>query len=427
MKKLIYFSLFAIFLPVFAQAQLIDRMIRKVEDKVVEKTGDAIDKASQKKEKSKKTEETPTETNEEQTTGNKSTDETTQTSAEKPEASTLKIVPLKAYSKFDFVPGDKVIAYEDFSSVGADDDLPTGWNTNASSEMVTLNNYPGKWMALKGSSFSAFLPEFVTSIPENATIEFEMIPTSESGILYFQFFNEAHNRRKIEWDDYRNEGVAIDLYGHWIQLESYIPNEDMFRSNSDNSVERFFEENVNKAIKVSIWRQKERIRMYLNETKVMDIARACHATTTYNSIQFVKRSDNDVYIRNIRVAVGAPDIRTKLAAGKFTTSGILFNTNEDRIKPESYGVLRQIADALKATPDLKVKIVGHTDSDGDAAKNLDLSKRRAAAVKTALSNEFGIDVARLTTDGQGATQPVAPNTTTEGKANNRRVEFLKVN
>ncbi len=429
MKKLLYLSLFTVFLPVLSYGQLIDRMMRKVEDKVVEKTGDAIDKASQKKKDKTQKEESPSthaDTGNTQTETDKPTSDTTPEPATNAENASLKITPLKAYSKFDFVPGDKVIAYEDFSSVGPDDDLPTGWNTNASSEMVTLNNYPGKWMALKGSSFSAFLPEFVTSIPENATIEFEMIPTDDSGILYFQFFNAEHNRRKINWNDYQNDGVAIDLYGAWIQMESYIPNEETFHSNSDNSVRGFFEENVNKPIKVSVWRQKERLRMYLNDHKVMDIARACAPTTTYNTIQFVKRSDDDVYIRNIRVAVGSPDIRTKLAAGKFTTNGILFDVNEDRIKPESYGVLKQIAEALKATPAMKVKIIGHTDSDGDAAKNTDLSKRRAAAVKNALSAEFGIDATRLTTDGKGATQPIASNTTADGKANNRRVEFIKV-
>ncbi len=85
-----------------------------------------------------------------------------------------------------------------------------------------------------------------------------------------------------------------------------------------------------------------------------------------------------------------------------------------------------ISDVLKENPSVKVKIVGHTDSDGDEKSNLDLSKRRAASVKNVLSNEFGIEMTRMEVDGKGESEPVSPNTTPEGKANNRRVEFIKL-
>ena len=81
--------------------------------------------------------------------------------------------------------------------------------------------------------------------------------------------------------------------------------------------------------------------------------------------------------------------------------------------------------ALKENPDLKVKIIGHTDSDRDDKSNLDLSKQRALAVKNALINEFGIDGSRMETDGKGEVEPADKNSTAEGKANNRRVEFIK--
>ncbi|HYO21861.1 MAG TPA: OmpA family protein, partial [Flavisolibacter sp.] len=90
------------------------------------------------------------------------------------------------------------------------------------------------------------------------------------------------------------------------------------------------------------------------------------------------------------------------------------------------GVLKEIASVLKENAAVKVKIVGHTDSDGDDAKNLELSKRRAAAVKAALEKEHGIEAGRLQTDGFGETKPVGPNTSKEGKAQNRRVEFIKI-
>jgi outer membrane protein OmpA-like peptidoglycan-associated protein len=104
----------------------------------------------------------------------------------------------------------------------------------------------------------------------------------------------------------------------------------------------------------------------------------------------------------------------------------LFDVNSDKLKPTSYGTLKEIAAVLSENADVKVKIVGHTDSDGDDAKNLELSKRRAASVITALSKEFGISESRLESDGMGETKPVGDNKTAEGKAQNRRVEFIKL-
>lgn len=108
------------------------------------------------------------------------------------------------------------------------------------------------------------------------------------------------------------------------------------------------------------------------------------------------------------------------------THGILFDVNSEKIKGESYGTLKEISQVLKDNPAVKVKIFGHTDSDGDDKSNLDLSKRRAASVKSSLSKDFGIDASRMETDGKGESEPALPNTTAEGKANNRRVEFLKL-
>ena len=180
-----------------------------------------------------------------------------------------------------------------------------------------------------------------------------------------------------------------------------------------------------------MWRQGQRLRVYANGQKIWDLPRAFDATSKFNLITFAMqgsyRPDDYFLLGNIRLAVGAPDTRNKLITeGKFVTTGITFDVNSDKLKPTSYGVLKQIATALTENADVKIKIIGHTDSDGDDAKNLDLSKRRAASVKAALSNEFGIDAARLETDGKGETQIIDKSPTPEGKANNRRVEFIKL-
>jgi len=132
-------------------------------------------------------------------------------------------------------------------------------------------------------------------------------------------------------------------------------------------------------------------------------------------------------IINLRVAVGAPDMCNKLMTeGKLVTYGIYFDVNKDIVKPESYGTLKEISTILNEVPDVKVKIIGFTDSDGADAANLDLSKRRAASVKNELVKSFGVNGDRLVTDGLGEGQPVAPNDTPANKALNRRVEFLKL-
>jgi outer membrane protein OmpA-like peptidoglycan-associated protein len=106
--------------------------------------------------------------------------------------------------------------------------------------------------------------------------------------------------------------------------------------------------------------------------------------------------------------------------------GIYFDFNSATLRPESDVVLKKIAALLGAHPDWKLSIAGHTDNIGGDAFNLDLSKRRAAAVKDDLvSPAYGISASRLTTSGYGASRPVASNDTLEGRARNRRVELQR--
>ena len=138
--------------------------------------------------------------------------------------------------------------------------------------------------------------------------------------------------------------------------------------------------------------------------------------------------EDHYFISNIRIAVGNPDTRNKLLTeGKLVTNGIHFAVNSDKIKSESYGVLKEISGVLMESSAVKVMIVGHTDSDGDEASNLELSKKRAAAVKKVLASDFGIEADRMEIDGKGETRPEVANSDAISKAKNRRVEFIKTN
>jgi outer membrane protein OmpA-like peptidoglycan-associated protein len=107
------------------------------------------------------------------------------------------------------------------------------------------------------------------------------------------------------------------------------------------------------------------------------------------------------------------------------TYGIYFDFNKDTIKPESEPVLKEIVQAMTDNPTWKLTVEGHTDNIGGDVYNLDLSKRRAAAVKQALVTRFHIAPERLSTDGFGALRPVETNDTLEGRARNRRVELTR--
>lgn len=118
--------------------------------------------------------------------------------------------------------------------------------------------------------------------------------------------------------------------------------------------------------------------------------------------------------------------KSLVETGKVDVYNLYFTFNSDVIREESEPTLKEIASVMQKHRDWKLRVAGHTDGIGNAEKNLDLSKRRAAAVKSALVKKYGIAPDRLTTTGFGKSQPKDTNDTLEGRANNRRVELMKI-
>ena len=111
--------------------------------------------------------------------------------------------------------------------------------------------------------------------------------------------------------------------------------------------------------------------------------------------------------------------------GHASVYGIYFDTGKADVKPESDATLKEIAKLLHGTPGLKLYVVGHTDNQGTLDLNMDLSRRRAQAVLTALTAKYGVPTGSLRAYGSGPYAPVASNDSEDGRAKNRRVELVK--
>ena len=129
--------------------------------------------------------------------------------------------------------------------------------------------------------------------------------------------------------------------------------------------------------------------------------------------------DRDTYIKNIKI------YQKLVEHKKITLKGIHFNSGKASIRPDSYSILDEAVQLLKANPDVKVEIAGHTDSVGRASYNLRLSEARANSVRDYMI-QHGIEASRLIARGYGETMPIAPNTTRAGRAKNRRIEFIVI-
>jgi OmpA-OmpF porin, OOP family len=407
-----------------AHGQILKNAANKVKQKMDQKTNQAIDKTIDDAVDGKKK---PAET---ATT-------TEATPASQTETTTTKAQPktLKAYSKYDFVPGDLILYAEDFAQ-DAIGEFPARWNTDGSGEVVTLEGLTGKWLSLTERTF--YETAYKNKLPDNFTVEYDVVAEykddqSVPNINTLLFREPEKNRQTGAWLKlYPNGGSSAMRDAAAFHNQNANGYTDL---QAKSQYLTAFNESNHKAqpVHVAIWVQKERVRAWVNQDKIYDLPKGMPAGAEPERLAWElgsyggPKENYKYYISNIRIAAASPDNRNKLITeGKWSTSGILFDVASDKIKPTSYGVLKEIAGVLTENGGVKVKIIGHTDGDGEDAANLDLSKRRAEAVKTALSTEFGIDAARMQADGMGESKPVADNSKPEGKAQNRRVEFVKL-
>lgn len=332
---------------------------------------------------------------------------------------------LAVYSKYDFIAGETVILFEDFSQdfVG---EFPALWNTNATGEVMTASLFDGKWFKLLGNG--VYLLEKEIAFPDNYTIEFEAIPQykEEAGNCDFTLTIYADPSSGLNDELYPGEAgyhLTFSDLGH--SYLNYCQQSDNYGQISGSSETGLLvPEELNK---IRIWVQRQRIRVYIEEKKIFDLPRGVLAGYKYNHLRFsIWDKGGEPLISNIRIAAGRPDMRSKLLTeGRLISYGIYFDPGKDDVKPESHATIKEIAAVLQENPAVRIFIIGHTDSDGYENDNRVLSKNRALSVRNYLHNIFNIDLSRMETDGKGESEPVSSNSSSVGKALNRRVEFIK--
>lgn len=333
------------------------------------------------------------------------------------------------YSNFTFIPGNKLLFYDDFAT-DAIGDFPANWETGGSGEIVTTSDSEYKWLSMIRRS--GYLPTLEKILPEDYTIEFDIANNgydagkANSKINFLFMSKKSYSGGS--GGSLAEVEILLSSAGFNVRSVSNFGGEVEIKVGS--SIDRVFPEYLNNTVHISIAVNKKRLRMWVNEDKLVDSPNLLQANIgDYFIIQannILPEQGHFVGISNFRIAEAKEDLRSLLLKnGKFSTTGIYFDTSTWKIKNESYGIIKEIATMLQENPEINMTIVGHTDNVGESDYNQMLSENRADAVKQILTEEFSIAENRLSTQGKGETEPLNDNATESEKANNRRVEFIK--
>jgi len=320
---------------------------------------------------------------------------------------------IKAYQNYDFVPGDTVLFADDFAD-DQDGEFPSHWGLKKGQAVVNkVNGVPA--FDLTEGNYVEVDPLMKTKsyLSDPFTVEFDYYPTAEAygPVVFLAYTNKD--------GDESSANIKLDTQGG--VSTGYFTN-DMEGSYPGEKGDAFF----NKWHHAALIYKNNQIKCYVDQYRVMIMPNSgiVPLSLGFGGIGDV---DNPIIIKNVRIAAGGNMnlLGKKFTESKIVTHGITFDVDQSTIKPESMGTLNMIVGVLKANPDVKFEIDGHTDNSGAAAHNMTLSQQRADAVKTQLVN-MGTDASRLTTKGFGDSKPIDTNDTLSGKANNRRVEFVKM-
>ena len=373
-----------------------ERRVNKKIDKEFDKAEDALDGKKKKGKKSEK--------------GNNSNSK----NPSQENATTIK-KPNVVWSKFDFIPGDTVI-FEDSPSLDEENgEFPSRWDLVKG--QVEIANIDGENVMMFIDGNPKIVPYFKNAkkdyLPEVFTIEFDFYKPVKGNRITVYLYDDK-NQEGVNYNmymDISSGGVSEKL----AKIVGELPGID--RKNSADA----------RWIHVSIAFTKGKLKVYMDDTRVINIPHY-QGNPTGLSLQAYWAdlgADKAFYFKNIRIAKGGVKYYDRvLSEGKIIVNGIKFDTNKATLKAESMGPINKIYQLMQKQPDLNFSVEGHTDADGNDDNNQTLSEARGKSVMNKLI-EMGISANRLKSTGFGESKPLDNNSTPEGKANNRRVEFVK--
>lgn len=320
------------------------------------------------------------------------------------EVTTAEVEKLKpgegAWANYDFVPGERPIYVNDFMQDRVGNFPQRMEFKSGNMQIIEWNGQ--RWLSAEGGELYIHLQE---TLPERFTMEFEV--AGGGNAMEIGFSSDEHN-----------SGHSIIVGSHYARL----------RSGSVDAQGDLRVDTNEEPAKIRISFDGQYVKLYSGEYRALNVPNADlgRSNRIYMNLNGWS-ADDPRMIANIRVMAGGTAMYDALAAeGRFATQGILFDTGSDVIRPESTPTLKEIGEMLKQHSDLRLRIEGHTDDVGDDAANLQLSEKRAAAVKAFIQQSYQIDASRLEAQGLGETMPAAANDTAEGRQQNRRVELVRL-
>jgi len=411
-----------LFFPASAFAQFDIDLEKKIENKVNKEINkaadDAIDETAETIKKGGEGENENENTSKEnpKVDNNSNTNIETNSSNDEIEQETAK--ELKLWSKYDFVAGEKVI-FEDDLSGEESGEFPSRWDLlSGSAEVASLGGETVIHLTHNNSIIFPLMDK-KDFLPEIFTIEFDVFfeedGATRSDFYKIRFFEGTNNSAKIDG----KRISTIDIKWNEVKMGQFGGRTASFKEEKKSWQPKW------KHVAVAF--NKRSLKLYLDEERILNIPNLGFLPKMFSigghfDDRYIKMSS----IKNIRVNEGGKKLYDRiLEEGKFVTRGILFEVNKATINGESMGTINEIVKLMNEHPDLNFSIEGHTDSDGEESFNQKLSEDRAAAVKSMLIS-MGIDASRLESKGLGESKPLGENSTPEGKANNRRVEFVKI-
>ena len=355
------------------------------------------------------------------------------------EAPAEKVDFAEIQAKSDFKRGANVF-FEDNLGGERMGEFPSKWDLLDGSEVEVVNIKGAKAIRMEASRIQPLMKE-KEYLPEEFTIEFDVLaqPAEEGsgwdGTL--DLFMDGDDGRRVF--DIRMSPEYHPYYGGeysgigWGWGAENPNGNKMEGEPGRQAINRYLKKNEWNHIAISF--NKRAFKMYLNYQRIVNIPNMIQPRSW--AMDGSSDSDKGIFVTNIVMAKGAVDLYERnttdyasavekaiAETGKFVTNNILFETGKATLKPESMDEIRKVADYMKKNPSARFEVQGHTDNQGSDKVNDPLSQQRAEAVVKALEGE-GVDPFNLRPVGKGSHEPVADNKTEEGRAKNRRVEFIK--